>query len=179
MNQVEFSGVMAALQEGIGRVFTDGQVSVWWDCTKDLDGRAFVVACKRWLCEVNSGFPSIAMIRQFALEHNQGQPETAADAWGRVHAAIGRLGYMRVKEARETLGETIWRVLGGAAGWDRLCESENIAIDKGQFRMAYESLIERETKRAALPDDVRPQQALPTSTRRIVENTAKLIGGVE
>ena len=176
MTSDEFAVGMGYLTAGIGREFSQEQCAVWFDCLRDLTAAQFQHAVRRWLSESDSGFPSIAAIRQYAVEATNGQRLTAPEAWSRVLAAVRKFGHYQAAEADKVFDDVTRRALRGIGGFLTVCDSEEISILSGQFRRAYESLSERAEQHARLPEALRPRISIgPPDPKRlpVVEQLAE------
>lgn len=99
-------------------------------------------------------FPSVAEIRQAAVNLMRGQAPAAVDAWGEVQAAIRRYGYYREAEALTSMSPEVAHVVR-AIGWQEICASQEPDVVRGQFRRAYEEYVTRRQAEAVMPDEVK------------------------
>jgi hypothetical protein len=86
--------------------------------------------------------PTIAEIRLAVVEMtNPNKPKTAQEAWEDVILAIKRFGYYQQDKAFETLEERTKRAVR-VIGWQNICQSESIGIERANFVKFYDSYNE-------------------------------------
>ena len=118
-----------------------------------------VVTALQKLAATNKYMPSIAEILEAVAEIKQ--PNDFIDpgeAWGIVQRSIRRYGYMHGEEAMKAMPKLVADTVR-TMGWPDLCKSENIAVDRGQFRKAYEIRLAREKEKAQVPQAVTTKMA--------------------
>ena len=76
------------------------------------------------------------------------------DAWGNVLRAIGKYGYSGYVEAMEEFDE-ITRQVVKRLGWKEICMSENISVERANFRMIYEQEQSRRNELAQIPENMK------------------------
>lgn len=126
---------------------------LWAELLSDIDYETALKALKIVLSR-SKHFPSVAEIREAAVELGTGDMPTPMEAWDQVTSAIRRYGYYEQERALESLHPIVRRA-AEIVGWRELCYSEEIDIIRAHFRDAYTALAERERRSAILPDDVR------------------------
>ena len=72
------------------------------------------------------------------------------EAWQEVLNAIRKYGSYQEKEALESMDETTRRVVN-RLGFRNICTSEEIQVDRANFRMIYEQEVQREKQDAQIP----------------------------
>lgn len=124
---------------------TEAAVSAWYEMLSDLD---FDVASQSLrACVSTSTFsPSIAEIRRQARELQCDDVPNWGEAWEEVVHAIRNYGSYREKEAYEHMSELTRRTVQ-CIGFRDICMSENVSIERGQFRSVYDQLARRERER--------------------------------
>lgn len=148
------------LVKGLKAVYTSERflpdpesVKIWYSLLKDIPYNVLNAAIQKYMLS-NKFPPTIADLRELAISVQQGELPDWGDAWEQVTLAIRRYGSYRAGEALESLSplarKTVERL-----GYMQLCASENIAADRANFRMIYETLAEREKKQAQLPDGLK------------------------
>ena len=154
----DFATAMAVLETGIGKVMTDKQIEVWYQCLKDLPVPALQTAITRYLCE-GDDWPSIAKIRKLAGAAMHGECISFGEAFDRMISAVHLFGFYDEQKAREKLDDLTWRTIQSLGGWEAVCDSptDQRSTLRAQFRMVYELLRDREEKHRALPEAVRPR----------------------
>lgn len=159
MTLEEFNLGINVLQAGIGRTFDEGQLRAFWMCLEDLTVEQFNHAVKRYLCQVDSGFPSISKLREFAFEQSHGKSPISAEAWGDVLRSVRRHGSYDKLGGLNSLSALSRQALNGIGGWEWACDCgvDNRQTMAAQFRMSYESLSNAEDVTLRLPDEIRPR----------------------
>lgn len=163
MTREQFKTVIDVLSAGIRQQFIPQEIEAWYLCLKDLPIDHVRTAVVRWLCENESGFPSIGTIRRFASEAVNGRADACANAWARVLAAVNRCGgiYGEPDKIRAYVGELSWKAIGASSGWRVICDADasQMSVLAGQFRKAYESLAAIASADLSLPAGLRPRIA--------------------
>lgn len=148
MEKTEFITAMAVLESGSGKTFKDrAQLDVYFDLLQDLTFEQLRAGVKRALAEHEfATLPSIAMLRRLALETSVSG--AWATEWAAVVKGIRNYGHYQKSQAYKTFTERTKTAIEAVGGWDVICECEvsNMGILSGQFRKAWESLEETETR---------------------------------
>lgn len=139
---------------------------VWHSMLAD-EPTAMVSAALKKHAATNRFAPSIAEILEGIAGIKRPELIDADEAWGLVMNAIHMYGCYRKSEALASLPPIVASTVR-TFGWRELCTSENIAVDRGQFRRAYEIRRNREREKAALP------KALLDESARLTNNTQML-----
>lgn len=142
-------------------------MALWYDRLKDLDYQDAANALNRW-ADTEKWSPSIADIRSMVNKTTEqdAAPEWV-DAWNEVTKAISKYGYCREQSALDSMSP-ITRACVKAIGWQNICNSEEIGVERGHFRSMYESKA----------DSVKKTQAIQPALRTDGENNmlGKLLG---
>lgn len=101
----------------------------------DLDVARARAAVSR-LIATSRFLPTIAEIREAAVESEHGPLRSGADAWLDVVAEIRRIGVYGAPEFDDALTASIVR----RWGWRALCDSTNDAADRARFVETYDGL---------------------------------------
>ncbi len=109
----------------------------------DLDAKILQQAI-RTMVLTSKFLPSIAEIREAAMNASHGPVRPALDAWGDVLAEIRRIGAYGAPMFSDGLVAEIV----GMMGWRSLCHSDNDAADRARFMELYSHSAKQ--KRAAL-----------------------------
>ncbi|MGB9780640.1 replicative helicase loader/inhibitor [Caldanaerobacter sp.] len=146
---IQILGVLGAAYPNMN--ISEKTVDIWAELLKDIPFEVAKVVVKKHILE-NTYPPTIADIRRNVFEIMTPKTErlTAAEAWGEVMAAVRNYGYYREAEALASMSERTRRVVE-YIGWEEICLSEQLDVIRGQFRMMYEQLQERERKESLLP----------------------------
>ncbi len=121
----------------------------------DLDYSLASLAIKKLILE--STFPpSIAEVRNAAVEIQTPEQTTGAQAWGEVIKAIRIYGHYREEEALASLSPVTAQVVR-YMGWREICLSDEPGVVRGQFLKMYQQIAEREQKQKLLPENLQSQ----------------------
>lgn len=153
MNKNEFSMFSMALKTYYPRenLLPNTQaMELWFKQLQDIPYQVAEAALNKWVA-VNKWSPSIADIRAEAVEVKSGETPDWGEGWESVLAAIRHYGSYRVEEAMASF-EPITRKVVERIGFLNICQSENIAVDRANFRTLYEQLAEKEQKHKQMPE---------------------------
>lgn len=100
--------------------------------------------------------PAIADIRKAMLFVTDANENDLGEAWGEVMRAVRNFGYIREKEALESLKSTTRRAVE-SMGWQNICASENLMADRAHFLRIYEAIEKREKENMLLPLQLKEQ----------------------
>ena len=124
-------------------------MELWFKQLQDIPYTVAETALNKWVA-VNKWSPSIADIRAEAAEIKNGEAPDWGEGWESVLDAIRRYGSYRVDEAMASF-ELITRRCVERIGFLNICQSENIAADRANFRTLYEQLAKKEQKNKQMP----------------------------
>ena len=156
MNKQEFGKFAMALRTYYPRetlLPNNEAIELWYRQLCDIPYDVAEVSLNKWVA-TNKWSPSIADIREMALEVKTGYRPDYGEGWEKVLKAISRYGSYEEGKALDSMDE-VTRQCVKQLGWRNLCMSENIAADRANFRMIYERLIERKRQDAQLPEGLR------------------------
>lgn len=124
-------------------------MELWFKQLQDIPYTVAETALNKWVA-VNKWSPSIADIRAEAAEIKNGEAPDWGEGWESVIAAIRHYGSYQVDEAMASF-EPVTRKCVERIGFLNICQSENIAVDRANFRTLYEQLAEKEQKHRQMP----------------------------
>ena len=124
-------------------------MQLWFNQLNDIPYDVAEVTLNKWVA-TNKWSPSIADIREQATDITQGAGKDWGDAWQDVLRAIRLYGSYEELKALESLDETTRKVVK-RLGFRNLCFSEDIQVDRANFRMIYEQQLQRDRQDAQLP----------------------------
>lgn len=142
-------------------------IELWFHQLEDLEYNVIMTFLGKWVA-VNKWSPSIADIRQGCMSLTNGPVLDWSEAWERVLRTLGKYGRNRAVEALESLDE-ITRTAVKRLGYTELCNSENIAVDRANFRTIYEELQQREVGDRAIPPKVQAMITQLLDNRLMIE----------
>lgn len=119
---------------------------LWYRMLADLPYEIAEKALLRVLATAKH-FPTVAEIREAAVELTSDPVPTAMEAWAEVRRAISLYGYYREEEALASLSPATAQVVRWI-GWQEICASEQPDVIRAQFRMAYERYVARAKEEA-------------------------------
>ena len=90
---------------------------------------------------------------EMASEIEQGELPDWGEAWEKVIKAIARCGSYDEEGALSSMDE-VTRISVQRLGWLTLCMSEDISIERANFRMIYEAEAKRKKRDAQIPPRV-------------------------
>lgn len=176
MTQQEFLTIVATIKAAYpnSNVMPDkNSMDVWYLMLQDLDYAVVQSATQEYIA-TNKFPPSIAELREKCSTYTDVPVKDWGDAWKDVCDAIRFKGYMREKEALESLDETTKKCVQ-RLGFQNLCHSENEMADRANFRMIYESLQKEKRYENQIPKKLKwqKQQLLD----QLLSDTVKKLGG--
>lgn len=124
-------------------------LNVWYSLLQDLPYEVCNVAIQKYMM-TETEVPTIASIRNLCTSVVAGDKPLWSDGWDEVMRAMRRYGSYNEVEALESMSE-ITRQCVRRLGYQNLCRSENIGVDRGNFRMIFEQVANREYEKAKLP----------------------------
>lgn len=128
--------------------------AVLWE--KSLSDIPYDVAEKAVLKVLSTSkfFPTIAEIREAAVQLTQPRRLDAIEAWELIVQAIRKYGVYREAAALKSLPDDVAEMARRFTWWE-LCMNENPDTLRAQFRMAWETQSKREKEIKSLPAEIR------------------------
>jgi hypothetical protein len=118
----------------------DFDMEIYWEFLRDLDDFQFLKAVRDFITTRKELYPSsnpIALLRELALN---GTRLIGGEAWGEVMREISRTGSRgSPKFSSPLIGKAV-----DCIGWNTICQSQNISVERAHFLKIYDSLAERE-----------------------------------
>lgn len=126
-------------------------MELWFQELSDIPYDIASASLRKWVA-TNKWSPSIAEIREMATDVRHGSIKDWGEAWEQVLTAVRRYGIYNQGKALDSL-DPMTRKAAERTGFREICLSENIATERANFRMIYESLSAQEKSRQqiALP----------------------------
>lgn len=155
MTKNEFAKLMAFITAAVDKPVARPTVDAYFEMLHDLPYDLAAAAVKKIIAtDEYPTLPTIGKIRQAAAEISRGHILSAPEAWGLVLKAVHEYGYYREGEALASLPAPVADVVRWM-GFQTICMSEKISVDRGQFLRMYEVHQKREQEQAVLPPAVR------------------------
>ena len=123
--------------------------NIWFALLGDLEYPVLNAAIQKYML-TNKFPPTIADLREMATTISTGEIADWGEGWEKVLNAIRRFGSYRETEALQTMDD-FTKTCVKRLGWRNLCMSENINVERANFRMIYEQLASRAKKETLLP----------------------------
>ena len=161
MDKRAFATIAAALQTYYPRfnlLPNSEAMELWYQELGDLPSEVLTAALRKWVT-TEKWPPSIAELRGLCAEMTKGPAPDWGGAWGEVQNAVRFLGYMREKEALESMS-SLTRSAVERIGWRNICCSENPEALRAQFRQIYEIVAKRENESRQLPPKLQEMIAM-------------------
>lgn len=126
-------------------------MEIWYKHLCDIPFPVAEAALHKWT-QTNKWSPSIAELREVAATVSNGEIPEWGEGWEKVLKAIRTHGMYNIGAAMASL-DPMTRQAVERVGFREICMSENISVERANFRMVYENLAEREKTRqqVALP----------------------------
>lgn len=145
-------------------------LKTWYNYLGDLPFEVLKVAVHQYTLS-NRFQPSIADLRKLAVQIVEGESDDWSVAWSEVVQAMRTYGSYRGSEALASMKPRTAQAVK-RMGWKEICMSENLAVERANFRMIYEQVSEKEQQQAVLPNAVREM------INQITGNELKRIGEI-
>lgn len=145
----QFTKTLTVLGTAYNQEFTQERVNVWYGMFKDDDMYLFQQAIKNLICK-SKFMPTIADVKEeMAKIKYPSLSLNANDEWYEVLMAIRKYGSYGQIEAMKSLNTDTADIVR-RIGWDRLCKSERIDIEKRLFVANFESMQNSDRELAIL-----------------------------
>lgn len=176
MSKAEFLKLAEAIKTAYPKerlLATKEAMQLWYAMLQDIDYQTAAAAVKAYIA-VKKFPPTIAEIREMATVS---EVQDWGTGWQKTLSVIRKYGWCRQKEALEELDE-LTRQTVQRLGYMELCTSDNLMADRGNFRMIYEQIAEREKDRQCLPEElqsrIKAMQERSIDDRRNTRRSAQL-----
>ena len=167
MNKEEFKKIAMAMRTyypNQNLLPNNAAMELWFQQLQDIPYPVCTLALNQWVA-VNKWAPTIADLRESAMDVSTQELPDWSEAWETVIKNIQKYGFYRAVEGKEALTgitrQTVERI-----GYIHLCNSENITADRANFRDIYNSLLAREKKQAVIPAGL--QAAIDTIRQEMI-----------
>lgn len=124
-------------------------VDLWTKMLSDVTAEEVTLAVNK-IIATSEWPPTIAEVRKVISEIQKGSAKEAGEAWGEVSAAIRKFGYLREKEALESMSEETRKAVE-FMNWQVICRSENLIADRAHFFKVYEAIRKRSVEENQIP----------------------------
>ena len=128
-------------------------MALWYSQLQDIPYKIAELTLNKWVA-LNKWSPSIADIREQATSITHEEIKDWSAAWSDVINSIRYYGSYQEEEALASLDD-MTRQAVKRLGFKNLCLSENIGVDRANFRMIYEQLEQRKRNEAQIPQRIK------------------------
>ena len=132
-------------------------IKIWFSMLKDIPYEVLNVAIQKYMM-TNKFAPTIADLRELASETMQGQITDWGDGWEQVLKAIRVYGSYNAGAALDSM-DAITRKCVERLGFREICMSENISVERANFRMLYEQIANRQKEDSKLSLSIKTKLA--------------------
>lgn len=178
MTKQEFAVFMATINTAYPKCdfATQDQKTLWFEMLGHIDFETAKLVLKKYI--LNNKFPpTIADLNTLAADiTNERLPDTD-EAWGEVHKAIRRFGYMEERKALDSMSESTRKTVE-RIGFQDICKSplDQMNTLRAQFNRAYDAECRRTMEYRKLPENARIAQ---DKIRQMIEAKEGNIGRIE
>lgn len=128
-------------------------MELWFRELQDIPYQVAETALRKWVA-TNKWSPSIAEIREAVTGITKERIPDWSEAWETVLNAVRTYGSYQPVEAMASLDERT-RACVKRIGFRNICMSENISVERANFRRIYEATAERDAHEMVLPAPVK------------------------
>lgn len=157
MTKREFSMIASALRTYYPKeniLPNEPAMQLWYDLLQDIPYDVLQIALKQWVV-TNKWSPSVSELRQAAIAIcEKDNPHDWGEAWQKVLKAISKYGSYQEAEALASFDDLTADCVRNI-GWRTLCFSEEISVERANFRKLYEIKTERHKEMVLLPESIR------------------------
>lgn len=192
MTREQFAVVHGYLACGTGKELTAEAMEVYFDCLDDLDFGVMQLAAKRVLMEHPwPNFPSVAELRQAAVESNRGEVKetSATEAWDLAWGAISNLDPElphTIERTKARLPPLVWQAIQAFPLNALVYGDEPVGVLRGQFLRMYSDLAARERRKALMQpatlaalDEIRERKVISSPASPVAGMLADIGKGVD
>ena len=152
MTREEFAIIVDVFRKGLQKLdflSDDASMDMWFMLLGDIPYNVMSATARKWVT-TNKWLPSIAELRSMSAGLTEGEPKDWGEAWEEVMNAVRYHGIYREKEALASLDDTT-RACVQSIGFQNICMSENVSVERASFRNMYQSKMERKKQETQLP----------------------------
>lgn len=155
MTKKEFAKIAMALKTYYPKeslLPNEQAMELWFFQLQDIPYDIGKLVLNKWVA-TNKWSPTIADIREQASEIMNGRQADWSEGWEKVVNSFGRYGMYREQEALNSFDD-VTREAVRRLGYQSLCVSDNIDVDRANFRMIYQDVAGRMKKEAQMPAEL-------------------------
>lgn len=159
MNQSEFAKIASAINTYYPREkpFPNKEAAqLWYEEFKECSYKDVSNALRRHV-NTSKWCPTIAELKGAMVTNVAGERDWG-ESWNECLNAISKYGQYREQEALDSM-TPITRLVISRIGYKELCRSEDINLDRANYRKIYAQVTDNEYEKAALPASLQKQIA--------------------
>ena len=130
-------------------------IAVWYEMLKDIPYEVLSLSVQMHIA-TSQYPPTIAEIRSGCADILTAELDHWTGAWSKVLDAVSKYGLTTGREAMEQFDEITAEAVRRVGYW-AICNSENISVERANFRTAYEQLIEQKKQKVVIPQPLQLQ----------------------
>lgn len=156
MNESDFFKWVSALKTYYPQVqglSNEQGIELWYYHLKDIPYAVAYNALNKWV-DTEKWPPTIADIRRLSIDIVDKRITNWEDAWEDALNAVSEYGMYKEKKALDSL-KGITRKTVEIIGYQTLCLSEKLSIERAAFREIYNSMADRAKKEQLVSREVR------------------------
>lgn len=181
MTKADFGIFTAALKTYYPRekelLPNDAAMQLWYKQLHDIPFVVAEAALDQWVTsETEKGkySPSIAEIRGIAASISSGEIGGWGESWEKVLTAVKLHGLYGQKAAMDSFDEITKKAVRGV-GFRDICMSENISVERANFRTIYQELAQKEKARRQTSEELQGRIKAAQSMQMIAAQNRALL----
>lgn len=144
-------------------------IKVWYAMLQDIPYEVLNLAIQRHIM-TNVFPPTIAELRSAAADILTEETDDWTEAWSKVLDVVSRYGLQNAREGITKLDNITVEAVKRVGYW-AICNSENIGVERANFRTAYETIIAKRKSEAVI--SARLLEQIGEVRKNIPENRKK------
>lgn len=131
---------------------------MWFDVFEDEDDVLFATAVKKLITTFEYQVPTIANLNHALADIKNVEKIEAGDVYDEITNAIRVYGSYRVTEAIESMTPLAKQTVKGLGGFQQLCLSETLMVDRSHCLKIAQQYIERDKKDNLTTNSMKKEQ---------------------
>lgn len=146
-------GSYPAYYKDIDEITAKILITSWHHSFMDIPAKVVFLLAQKHIM-TNTFPPTIAELREQVIKAtNPDAIVTPEEAWEKVILAVKKFGYYRQDEAFQSFTNPIKRAVK-AIGWQNICMSENIGIERANFFKMYNAFEKDKQEQYIMPKEM-------------------------
>lgn len=130
---------------------------LWYEEFKEMPYEDVSIALRRHV-NTSRWCPTIAELKEAIVVNVAGEQDWG-EAWKECMKAVHKYGHPNIQAALESMSP-LAREAAEKVGFMAICMSNDLSIERANFRKAYEQIAKNEYNKAALPRELQDKIAL-------------------